>query len=149
MYVMKYIVRLPPPRQSAMKACGLVGTDGTAMTGRLKIKAQILLDEAIAIGPGKAELLAEIDRTGSIAGAGRSLGLSYRRTRDMVDTLNTCWNEPLVCTSRGGTAHGGARLTETGRAVLGAYRDLSQALDSAGAKHAVRLLAMLRQPETA
>lgn len=119
------------------------------MTGRLKIKAQIMLGDAIAIGPGKAALLAEIDRAGSIAAAGRALGFSYRRTRDMVDTLNACWKEPLVSTSRGGRGHGGARLTETGHAVLSAYRQLAQALDSAGAEHAARLLAMLGHPDAA
>ncbi len=113
---------------------------------RLKIKAQVMAGDVIAIGPGKAELLEEIDRTGSIAGAGRALGFSYRRTRDMVDALNTCWTAPLVGTSKGGAGHGGATLTLAGREVLNAYRSLTQALDAAAERHAPALLSLLRVP---
>jgi molybdate transport system regulatory protein len=117
------------------------------MAGRLKIKAQILAGDVIAIGPGKADLLAGIEQSGSIAGAGRALGLSYRRTRDMVDTLNASWREPLVSTSRGGTGHGGASLTVAGRAVLDAYRALAIALDEAAASHTPTLIAMLKETD--
>lgn len=118
-----------------------------AMTGtsppRLKIKAQVWRDGQIAIGPGKADLLAAVDREGSIAAAGRSLGTSYRRTRDMIDTLNACWGEPVVVTEKGGKAGGGARLTARGHAVLRAYRDLERALNTAADHHSTALLALL------
>lgn len=119
------------------------------MAARLKIKAQIMADELIAIGPGKAELLAGIARLGSIAGAGRALGFSYRRTRDMVDTLNICWHEPLVSTTRGGTGHGGASLTPAGQEVLSAYLRLTEALDEIADWHAPALLALLKEPQGA
>ena len=35
----------------------------------IKLKLQVLCDDVIAIGPGKAELLDQIIATGSIAGA--------------------------------------------------------------------------------
>ncbi len=111
----------------------------------VKIKAQVMAGDVIAIGPGKAALLEEIGRTGSIAGAGRALGLSYRRTRDMVDALNACWTAPLVGTSRGGASHGGAALTPEGHEVLKAFRALTRALDIAAARHAPALLAMLQK----
>jgi len=38
-----------------------------------------LLGSSIAIGPGKAALLEAISETGSIAAAGRHMGMSYRR----------------------------------------------------------------------
>ena len=60
----------------------------------LKIKAQVMSGDDIAIGPGKADLLQAVAETGSIAAAGRKLGLSYRRTRDMIDTLNASWRVP-------------------------------------------------------
>jgi molybdate transport system regulatory protein len=114
---------------------------------RLKLKAQLMCGEAIAMGPGKADLLAAIAATGSIAAAGRSLGLSYRRTRDMVETLNACWPSPLVHAARGGAHGGGAGLTPLGGAVLADYRALETALESAAAGPAAALLARLNAPE--
>lgn len=110
----------------------------------MKIKAQVMVDDVIALGPGKADLLAAIAACGSIAGAGRELGLSYRRTRDMIDVLNLAWQAPLVSTTRGGTGHGGAQLTELGQQVLVAYRMLDKALAEAAQDHAPALLALLK-----
>jgi molybdate transport system regulatory protein len=99
----------------------------------LKLKAQILCGEEIAMGPGKADLLDAIDREGSITKAGRAMGMSYRRAWLLVDAMNRCWAAPLVETSAGGAKGGGARLSETGREVLTAYRALEAAI--AGAAH--------------
>jgi molybdate transport system regulatory protein len=65
----------------------------------LKLKIQITCGAEIAMGPGKADLLDAIAREGSISGAGRLLGMSYRRAWQLVDVMNRCWNEPLVITS--------------------------------------------------
>lgn len=97
--------------------------------GPLKLKAQIMCGDAIAMGPGKADLLEAIAREGSISAAGRALGMSYRRTWLLVDEMNRCWVERLVATGRGGG--GGAALTEAGRAVLASYRALEAAIDAA------------------
>jgi molybdate transport system regulatory protein len=108
----------------------------------LKLKAQVMLGEAIAIGPGKADLLEAVAGTGSIAAAGRALGLSYRRTRDMIDTLNACWRVPLVETVKGGRAGGGTTLTPAGREVLKRYRALQEAIRQAADSHAGALLTL-------
>lgn len=108
----------------------------------LKLKAQVLLGDTIAIGPGKADLLDAIARTGSIAAAGRSLGFSYRRTRDMIDILNACWKVPLVRTVKGGKSHGGTSLTPAGEAVLERYRALEIALREAAQGPGAELLAL-------
>jgi molybdate transport system regulatory protein len=49
------------------------------MNDRLEPRIRILLGSSIAIGPGKAALLQAISETGSIAAAGRRMGMSYRR----------------------------------------------------------------------
>ena len=95
----------------------------------LKIKLQIYCGEEIAMGPGKADLLDAIVAEGSISGAGRAMGMSYRRAWLLVDAMNRCWREPLVATSPGGAARGGAKLTPAGSAVLAHYRSIQAAAE--------------------
>lgn len=97
----------------------------------LKIKVQLYCGDEIAMGPGKADLLDAISRQGSISAAGRALGMSYRRTWLLVDTMNRCWAESLVATNPGNARGGGARVTEFGEAVLAHYRALQHCIASA------------------
>lgn len=92
--------------------------------GPLKLKAQIFCGNEAAMGPGKADLLETIDRTGSISAAGREMGMSYRKTWLLVDSMNRCWREKLVEATAGGGQSRGARVTFAGRQVLAAYRKL-------------------------
>lgn len=85
-------------------------------------RLRIVLEPDIAIGPGKADLLDGIRQTGSIAGAGRAMGMSYKRAWYLVETMNRCFKRPLVEASKGGRAGGGARLTGFGHEVLARYR---------------------------
>jgi molybdate transport system regulatory protein len=96
--------------------------------GPLKLKAQIFCGDEPAIGPGKADLLDAIDREGSISAAGRALGMSYRRTWLLVDSMNRCWAERLVETTPGGGQGSGARVTALGKQVLAAYRGLERSM---------------------
>ncbi|MBX9814041.1 MAG: hypothetical protein A4S12_08725 [Proteobacteria bacterium SG_bin5] len=110
---------------------------------RIKIKAQLLAGEVIALGPGKADLLEGIAREGSISAAARAMGLSYRRAWLMIDATNRAFAAPLVALHPG--ARIGATLTEEGHAVLGEFRALEAALAAAGERHAAPLLARLRR----
>jgi molybdate transport system regulatory protein len=92
------------------------------MTERLEPRWRLMLGSAIAIGPGKAALLEAIAETGSIAAAGRRMGMSYRRAWVLVKTMNACFREPLIDATKGGAQGGGARLTPSGRVVLERYR---------------------------
>jgi molybdate transport system regulatory protein len=80
--------------------------------------------EDIAMGPGKADLLDAIERSGSISAAARAMGMSYRRAWMLVDAMNRCFAEPLVETHPGGGQQAGARVTAKGREVREAYRAL-------------------------
>ena len=102
-----------------------------AQAPTLKIKLQLLLDDEIAMGPGKAQLLEAIVREGSISAAGRALGMSYRRAWLLVDAMNRCFRERLVATTPGGAKTGGARLTAAGVKVLEDYRALQAAVHTA------------------
>ena len=73
--------------------------------------------------PG-ADLLEQIQVSGSLSEAARKLGYSYRRAWMLLDAMNRRWPKPLVTTAVGGKRGGGARVTSTGRHVLRVYRDL-------------------------
>ena len=94
----------------------------------IKLRARLMRDEEIAFGPGKADLLAAIDRTGSISAAARDMGMSYRRAWLLVDTMNRCFRSPLGDSAPGGKHGGGARLTDTGRRVRQRYLEMEDAL---------------------
>ncbi len=76
----------------------------------------------IALGPGKADLLEALSRTGSLAQAARELEMSYMRAWSLVRTMNGAFREPVVATHRGGQGRGGASLTPVGERVLRLYR---------------------------
>jgi molybdate transport system regulatory protein len=94
-------------------------------------RLRIVLEPNIAIGPGKADILAGIQETGSIAAAGRRMGMSYKRAWLLVESMNACFKTPLVETNRGGRARGGARLTADGERVLACYRRMEALTDEA------------------
>jgi molybdate transport system regulatory protein len=79
----------------------------------------------IALGPGKADLLETILHTGTISGAARKLGMSYRRAWVLVETMNRCFTNPLVSTTS--WRRQGASLTRDGWRVLRLYRQLESA----------------------
>lgn len=110
---------------------------------RFRIRLVFGPDEMI--GPGKAELLERIRDTGSIAAAGREMGMSYKRAWQLVETLNAMFRDPLVESTRGGAKGGGARVTDAGEAVLGEYRALETEARRAGSRHVARLRAMLKE----
>ena len=85
---------------------------------------------AAAITEAGADLLEQIEATGSLSEAARRLRFSYRRAWLLLDAMNRRWPGPLVITAVGGKAGGGAKLTPRGRAVLSAYRDLQVQLET-------------------
>jgi molybdate transport system regulatory protein len=85
------------------------------------------------MGPRRADLLEQIQATGSIAAAGRQMGMSYKRAWALVEAMNGLFRAPVVEAVKGGAGGGGARLTATGVQVLEAYRNLEAASQQAGA----------------
>jgi molybdate transport system regulatory protein len=115
---------------------------GADRTARLRIR--IVFGDRGMIGPGKAELLERVAATGSIAAAGREIGMSYKRAWMLIETLNAMFREPVVESTRGGARGGGAVLTETGQAVLRHYRMVEAAAADGSAPHVAALSALLR-----
>lgn len=90
----------------------------------LKPRLRIDFGEGIRLGPGKIDLLEAIIETGSISGAGRKIGMSYRRAWLLVEELNTLFTAPVVSTSAGGAHGGGTEVTPFGRNLVAAFRRL-------------------------
>ncbi len=98
-----------------------------------------------AIGPGKADLLEAIAETGSLSAASRRLRISYRRSWDLVKSLNESFRAPLVDLIKGGARGGGAHLTGTGREVLTLYRRMESAAEDAIATDLAAFRILLRE----
>ena len=106
-------------------------------TDRLSIR--IDLASGARIGPGKVAVLEEIARSGSISAAGRALGISYRRTWELVEDLNTSIGVPVVTTAAGGNGGGGASLTVAGKAIIERYRAIEIETAQAARAHLLAL----------
>jgi molybdate transport system regulatory protein len=113
-------------------------TGETAKSGdRLNIR--IDLASGLRIGPGKVAVLEEIARSGSISAAGRALRMSYRRTWELVEDLNTGLGTPVVETAAGGSGGGGTVLTVAGKAIIERYRAIEMDASVAARKHILAL----------
>ena len=108
------------------------------------LRLRIVFGGGAMLGPGKADLLDGIRETGSIAAAARGMNMSYKRAWMLVETMNAAFREPVVQSSRGGSAGGGASLTETGAAVVAEYRKLQAITEQAGAGQIAALQALLK-----
>jgi molybdate transport system regulatory protein len=80
----------------------------------------------IALGPGKVELLRRVQETRSISAAARQMEMSYMRAWSLIQTMNRCFGEPVIITTRGGQSGGGAKLTKTGRQALALYQKMER-----------------------
>lgn len=109
-----------------------------------RLQLRLFFGQAAMLGPGKAELLERIRDTGSISAAGREMKMSYKRAWMLVEEMNAAFREPLVDSTRGGSGGGGARVTETGLAVLVHYRGVETAAAAAAAGDIAALKALLR-----
>ncbi|HEY1328907.1 MAG TPA: LysR family transcriptional regulator [Casimicrobiaceae bacterium] len=111
---------------------------------RIHFRLRLTKGEAIAVGPGKVDLLEAIAHTGSITAAARTLGMSYRRAWLLVDTMNRCFRQPVVEAEAGGERGGGTRLTALGEEVVRRYRESERLAARAAAAELRALQRLLR-----
>lgn len=108
-------------------------------------RLRIILGSEIALGPGKADLMQGIRETGSIAAAGRRMGMSYKQAWRLIETMNGCFAKPLVVAAKGGRRGGGAHLTPLGEDVLSRFRRMQAASSRAIAKDLAALKRVMRK----
>lgn len=101
-----------------------------------------------ALGPGMAELLERIGKLGSIRKAAASMDMSYRKAWLLLQGMQKTFGGPVVATETGGSAGGGAQLTELGIKLVQTYRALEQSAARA-VDEQMRSLAGLVQKDAA
>lgn len=115
------------------------------MPVRVQFRLRFMVDDSIALGPGKIALMESIARTGSISGAAREHEMSYRRAWLLIEQMNACFDGPVVSTATGGKGGGGARLTELGQEVVQHYRAAESAAETASKKSIAAISRRLRR----
>ncbi|MCK9238766.1 LysR family transcriptional regulator [Desulfocurvus sp.] len=100
---------------------------------RMRVKIWLEHEDRLVFGPGCAMLLREIERSGSLSGAVRNLGMSYRAAWGHIKKVEENLGRSLVVKT-GGNKSGyslsaeGLRLLEAYEAWLHAVQDHAFAL---------------------
>ncbi len=111
----------------------------------LRLTLRIDHDGAHWLGPGKVRLLELIAEHGSIARAGRAMGMSYRRAWLLVDAMTASLGEPVVAARPGGVGGGGAVVTAAGTRLVTCYRQMERdAAEAASASLTVLQTMLIR-----
>lgn len=113
------------------------------MAPPIRLRIRLMVAPGIAIGPGKADLLAALADTGSISAAARAMGMSYKKAWYLIDEMNRVLSEPVVHTEKGGRGRGGATLTPMGEQVLALYRAIEARAGDAAADDIAALAGLL------
>lgn len=92
--------------------------------GRLQARLQIDTPLGAFLGEQRIALLEAIGQQGSIAGAAKVVGLSYKAAWEAVDDMNNLSTEALVLRMAGGPRGGGTTLTPHALRLIAFYRAL-------------------------
>jgi molybdate transport system regulatory protein len=109
-------------------ACRL--QQGTLMTGGSEMEAMFAVHSGgrLLVGRNRIAILDAIARCGSVTRAAKETGYSYKATWDAVAAINNLLPRPGVLTQIGGPGGGGAKVTDEGMALIGAFRALEAKL---------------------
>ena len=110
----------------------------------VRFRLRITKGDAIAIGPGKIDLLEAIVEKQSITAAAKSIGMSYRRAWILVDQINASLRHPAVTSAKGGERGGGSRLTAVGEDLIARYRRVEARAAAACAEDIAALLGLVK-----
>lgn len=75
-------------------------------------------------GPDRVALLAAIAENGSITGAAKAVGMSYKGAWDAIEAMHNLAGETLVERVAGGKGGGGTRLTARGAQLVANFRKI-------------------------
>jgi len=105
----------------------------------LKVRVWIEKQGECVVGDGRARLLTEIERHGSINAAAQALGMSYRNAWSHLQKMERRLGKPLLKRGRGGSC-----LTAFAKRLLAVFYDARKDIEIAAAKHSGSLRKRLR-----
>lgn len=91
--------------------------------GQKQLKGRLWVEKSgqTFISWGRVVLLQRIDETGSVSAAAKSMGMSFSHAWQLVESMNSLADEPLVGKRAGGRGGGGAWLTAEGKMVVAEF----------------------------
>jgi molybdate transport system regulatory protein len=121
-----------------------------ARPGRLAPRHKVWLttDGLFLMGPNYLRFLRAVDETGTIREAGQVVGWSYRTCLNRVRRMEHVLGGPVLLTVRGGSTHGGARLTPEVRRLVDGYARWQAAVADFSRAAFARYLGREEKPRT-
>jgi molybdate transport system regulatory protein len=78
------------------------------------------------LGSGRIGLLEGIDKYGSISKAAHEIKMSYKKAWELVESMNSVAEAPLVIKETGGKNGGGSIITDKGKLIIDEFRKLEE-----------------------
>lgn len=93
-----------------------------------KIKSRIWIESEnhVLLGEGRVQLLKAIETEGSLSKAAKTLGLSYKKAWQLIDSVNKSAKNPVTINSTGGKGGGGAELTDYGKQLIAVFDEINR-----------------------
>ncbi|GAA0727819.1 winged helix-turn-helix domain-containing protein [Aquimarina litoralis] len=93
-----------------------------------QIKSRIWIEgkEGVFLGEGRIKILKAIASEGSVSKAAKSLGMSYKKAWNLVDSINKNASTPVIKTNTGGSGGGGTEITEYGLKMILAFENINK-----------------------
>lgn len=99
---------------------------------KLKVKTKTWIEDGkgeLLFGKGKTEVLELIDKTGSISGASKELGMNYKKTWNHIKILERNLDDVMVESKQGGSGSGGSTLTPIAKETIKKYKQLQNEIE--------------------
>ena len=96
----------------------------------LQATLRIIGEDVAFFGPGRLQLLEQIEATGSISQAAKNMKMSYKKAWKMISSMNEQAKKPLVAMQTGGSSGGGAVVTDEGREIMNYYQALHKRFEA-------------------
>ena len=95
------------------------------MSYKIKSRIWIESDDGMFLGNGRVRLLKAIDETGSLSKAAKSIGMSYKKAWNLIDSVNKHAEQTVVEKSTGGKDGGGTEVTAYGKELIAQFDALN------------------------
>ncbi|OED39481.1 molybdenum transporter [Flavobacteriaceae bacterium (ex Bugula neritina AB1)] len=92
------------------------------------IKSRIWIEgtKGVFLGEGRIKILKTIIKEGSLSKAAKSLGMSYKKAWNLVNSINKNAQFPVVVTNTGGHGGGSTIVTEYGMKMISSFEKINE-----------------------